>query len=88
LNERDVSPVTVYTAVGLDEANIVKGLLASNGIRCMTLSRAASSVHMFTVDGLGEIAIQVAPEDAGDAMRLIAAESDLPDDSPEEDNNK
>ena len=47
--------VDVYRASGELEAQVIKGLLESNGIRCILRSDAASSVHAFTVDGMGEV---------------------------------
>ena len=63
--------VTVYKAAGYHEAEIVKGLLESNGIPGILIGNAAPSVHSFTVDGLGEVAVRVAHKDAPAALKLI-----------------
>lgn len=63
--------VTVYQAKGEMEAQVIKSLLESQGIVCYFRSSAAPSVHVFTVDGLGEIKILVVESDADDARHLI-----------------
>ena len=66
--------VDVYTASGEVEAHIIKGKLESNGIPCVLRSDAASSVHTFTVDGMGQIVISVLESVAEDARKLIHTE--------------
>ncbi|MBA7474336.1 hypothetical protein ES707_09684 [subsurface metagenome] len=51
--------IEVYKAAGELEAQVIKGLLESYGIPCFLKSHAAPSVHMFAVDGLGEVKIMV-----------------------------
>ena len=63
--------VGVYRAVGEAEAQIIKGLLESNGIPCLLKSNAAPSVHVFAVDGLGEVEVMVKESRAEEAKRLI-----------------
>jgi len=63
--------VEVYRAAGEAEALVIKGLLESNGIPCLLKSNAAHSVHMFVVDGLGEVKVMVWESDAAEAKRLI-----------------
>ena len=63
--------VEVYRAVGEAEALIIKGLLDSNGIACFLKSNAAPSVHVFAVDGLGEVKVVVDESRAEEARRLI-----------------
>jgi len=78
LNKRTVSKhvklVEVYRAVGEAEAQIIKGLLESNGIPCLLQSNAAPSVHVFTVDGMGEVKVMVRESTAEEAKRLIVGE--------------
>ncbi len=64
----------VYKAAGEAEAQIIKGLLESNGICCFLKSHAAPSVHVFAVDGLGEVKIMVGQSGAEEARRLIMRE--------------
>jgi len=69
-----VKLVEVYRAVGEAEAQIIKGLLESNGIPCLLQSNAAPSVHVFTVDGMGEVKVMVRESTAEEAKRLIVGE--------------
>ena len=66
--------VDVYTACGETEAQIIKGKLESNGIPCILRSDAASSVHTFTVDGMGEVKVAVFESQADEARELIGGE--------------
>ena len=66
--------VDVYLASGEAEAHLIKGLLESNGIRCILRSDAAFSVHAFTVDGMGEVAISVLESAAEEARKIIGGE--------------
>ena len=66
--------VEVYKAAGEAEAQIIKGLLESNGIPCLLKSLAAPSVHVFTVDGMGEVKVMVRESTAGEAKSLIKGE--------------
>ena len=63
--------VEVYQALGEAEAQIIKGLLESNGIPCLLKSNAAPSVHVFTVDGMGEFKVMVWESMAGKARSMI-----------------
>lgn len=63
--------VEVYRAVGEAEALIIKSLLESNGIPCLLKSHAAPSVHVFTVDGMGEVKVMVSESKAEEARGLI-----------------
>ena len=69
--------VEVYRARGEAEAQITKGLLESNGIRCLLKSNAAPSVHMFSVNGMGEVKIMVEESLAEKARSLIAGENNV-----------
>ena len=68
--------VEVYAAVGEAEAQIIKGLLESNGIPCLLKSLAAPSVHAFTVDGMGEVKVMVWKSTADNARQLIRRKDD------------
>ena len=61
----------VYRAASEAEAQIIKGLLESRGIPCLMKSNAAPSVHVFAVDGMGEVKILVWRELAEKARGLI-----------------
>jgi len=64
----------VYKAAGEAEAQIIKGLLESYGIPCLLKSLAAPSVHVFTVDGMGEVKVMVWESTAEKARGLIRGE--------------
>jgi hypothetical protein len=64
----------VYRASGDIQAQVIKGLLESYGIPCLLRSDAAHSVHVFTVDGMGEVRVMVWESMAEKAKRLIAGE--------------
>lgn len=66
--------VEVYRASGELEAHVIKGLLESNGIRCILRSDAAFSVHAFTVDGMGEVTVSVLESVADEARKIIGGE--------------
>jgi len=66
--------VEVYNAAGEVEAQIIKGLLESNGIPCLLKSLAAPSVHVFAVSGMGEVKVMVWESTAEKARRLIGGE--------------
>jgi len=66
--------VEVYRAAGDAEAQIIKGILESNGIPCLLKSHAAPSVHVFAIDGLGEVKVMVRESRAEEAKRLIGGE--------------
>jgi len=67
--------VDVYIASGEAEAYIIKGKLEASGIPSILRSNAARSVHMFTVDGMGEIRIAVNESTAEEARRIIEDDS-------------
>ena len=61
----------VYKAAGEAQAMIIKGLLESCGIPSVIRSGVAPSVHVFTVDGVGEYSIMVNESDFEEARHLI-----------------
>ena len=63
--------VEVYRAAGEIEAQVIKGLLESYGIPCLLKSNAAPSVHVLTVDGMGEIKVMVWKSMAAEARELL-----------------
>ena len=67
--------IEVYKAKGELEAQVIKGLLDSYGIPCLLQSHAASSVHSFVFDGMGEVRILVSEKVADEARRLIGAKN-------------
>lgn len=63
--------VEVYKASGEMEAQVIKGLLESYGIPCLLKSNAAPSVHIFSVNGMGEVKVMVWDADLAEARELI-----------------
>ena len=63
--------VEVYRAAGEAEAQIIKGLLESNGVPCLLKSNAAPSVHAFVFDGMGAVKVVVRESFKDRAKRLI-----------------
>ena len=71
---RNEELIEVYKAAGELEAQVIKGLLESYGIPCFLKSHAAPSVHMFAVDGMGEVKVMVRQSGAEEAKKLIKRE--------------
>jgi hypothetical protein len=69
--------VEVYRALGEAEALIIKSLLETNGIQSILKSHAAPSVHVFTVDGMGEYKVMVSASKAEEAKRLIGEQESV-----------
>jgi len=63
--------VEVYRVSGDMQAQVIKGLLESYGVPCLLRSDAAHSVHVLTVDGMGEVKIMVWESMSEKAKRLI-----------------
>ena len=71
-NEPDM--VEVYSANGDLEAQVIKGLLESQGITCLLQPHAVSSLQNIIVPGMGGVRVMVAAEEAAQATKLIDAE--------------
>jgi hypothetical protein len=67
--------VEVYKAPNEMEAQVIKGLLESYGVPCFMKSNAAPSVHIFTLDGMGEVKIMVLDSMADKARNLIKSDN-------------
>ena len=67
--------VEVYKAPNEMEAQVIKGLLESYGIPCFLKSHAAPSVHLFTVNGMGEAKVMVLDSMADRARELIVSDN-------------
>jgi len=68
--------VEVYKASNEAEALVIKGLLESAGIPCLLKSRVARSVHVFAIDGLGEVKVMVKASMAEEARELVKEEKE------------
>ena len=66
--------VEVYKSASELEAQVIKGLLESYGIPCLLQSNAAPSVHVFAVDGMGEVRVMVRDSMLERARELIRGE--------------
>jgi len=69
--------VEVYRAKSEAEAQVIKSLLESYDIPCLLKSDAAPSVHIFTVDGMGEVRVLVWESMVDEARKLIKGESNV-----------
>ena len=67
--------VEVYKAPNEMEAQVIKSLLESYEIPCFLKSHAAPSVHMFTIDGMGEVKVMVLDSMADKARELIKGDN-------------
>jgi hypothetical protein len=67
----------VYRANGETQAQIIKGILESCGIPVFLKSLAAPSVHVFAVDGMGEVKVMVPASRAEEARALIEGKEDV-----------
>ena len=65
--------VEVYIAPNAMEAQVIKSLLESFDIPCFLKSNAAPSVHVLTMDGMGEVKIMVLESLAERAKELIVS---------------
>ena len=74
--------VEVYTAPNQMEAQVIKGLLESFNIASVIKSNAAPSVHIFTMNGMGEASVMVLESVAERARELIRNEP--PTESPKD----
>ena len=69
------SMIEIYKAKGELEAQIIKGVLESYGISNLLQSHAASSVHSFVCDGMGEVRVMVPESFAEEAKAIIQSEN-------------
>jgi len=65
--------IEVYRAAGEVEAQIIKGLLESNGIPCLFKYHTLPSVF----DSIGEVRVMVNDSMAEEAKRLITRKNDV-----------
>ena len=63
--------ITVYTANGQLEAQIIKGHLESEGIPALLRYESAGIIYGLTIDGLGQVEIQVPSHLSEDARRVL-----------------
>ncbi|MBN2463606.1 MAG: DUF2007 domain-containing protein [Dehalococcoidia bacterium] len=63
---------TVYIASGQIEAEIVKGRLESEGVPAILRYEAAGLIYGLTIDGLGQVEVQVPSSLAQHAREILA----------------
>lgn len=66
--------ITVYLANGQPEAEIIKGRLENEGIPAMLRYESAGVVYGLTIDGLGQVEVQVPSSLAQHAREILAIE--------------
>lgn len=67
----EIRLITVYVAVSQPEAEIVKGRLESEGIPAVLRYESAGIVYGLTVDGLGQVEVQVPASLAEEARQVL-----------------
>ena len=65
--------IVVHIAQGEPEETQVRSFLNAHGISTSARGEALRKTHGLTLDGLGQVEILVAPENAADARALLAA---------------
>jgi hypothetical protein len=70
----DQQLITVYTASGQPEAEIIKGRLESEGIPAILRYESAGIVYGLTVNGLGQVEIQVPSSLVQEASAIVATD--------------
>ncbi len=69
--------IEVYWSTNEMEALVIKSLLESYGISCLLKSNAAPSVHVFAMDGMGEVKVMVWDSEAEKARDLIEGKDNV-----------
>ena len=67
--------VTIYQAMGQPEAEIIRGRLEVEGILAIFKYESLGSVYGLTVDGLGQVKVQVPAKYAERALEIISIEA-------------
>jgi hypothetical protein len=68
--------VTIYRAMGQPEAEIIRGRLEVEGILAIFKYESIGSVYGLTVNGLGQVKVQVPAKYADRALEIISTEAD------------
>jgi len=69
---RKTELTTVYVANGQLEAEIIKGRLESEGVPAILRYEAAGLIYGITIDGLGQVTVQVPYSLAKRAKEILA----------------
>jgi hypothetical protein len=67
--------VTIYQAMGQPEAEIIRGRLEVEGILAIFKYESLGSVYGLTVNGLGQVKVQVPAKYADRALELISVDA-------------
>ncbi|MCX5996524.1 MAG: DUF2007 domain-containing protein [Chloroflexi bacterium] len=67
--------VTIYRAMGQPEAEIIRGKLEVEGIIAIFKYESIGSVYGLTVNGLGQVKVQVPAKYADRALEIISTEA-------------
>ncbi|MCX6001789.1 MAG: DUF2007 domain-containing protein [Chloroflexi bacterium] len=67
--------VTIYRAMGQPEAEIIRGRLEVEGIIAIFKYESIGSVYGLTVNGLGQVKVQVPAKYADRALEIISTEA-------------
>jgi hypothetical protein len=65
--------VTVYKAMSQPEAEIIRGKLETEGIPAILKYESLGSVYGLTVDGLGQVNVQVPVKNAEEARQVLSS---------------
>ena len=68
--------ITIYKAMGQLEAEVIKGRLEVEGIPAILKYESLGPVYGLTIDGLGQVEVQVSAADAEKARKLINTPQD------------
>jgi hypothetical protein len=75
--EKQDKLITVYKAANQIEAELIKGLLESEDIPALLKYESLGQVYGLTVDGLGQVDVQVPVKYSKDAEDLINCMQDI-----------
>ncbi|MGA2368755.1 MAG: DUF2007 domain-containing protein [Dehalococcoidia bacterium] len=76
--QQDDRLVTIYKACGQPEAEVIKGRLTVEGIPAVLKYESVGSVYGLTMDGLGQVNVQV-PTKYESKARAVIADSGEPE---------
>jgi len=74
--EEQFELVTVYTAAGLLQGQVVKGYLEDAGIPVLLAYESVGPIIGVTVDGIGQVRVQVPKEHEQEARALLEERRD------------
>ncbi len=77
------NPVTVAIAQGSFEADLIKARLESAGIPVALRYESFGRIAALTIDGVGQVEIQVPPDFEEDALEVLASPAAWPEDLEE-----